>query len=85
MKQIALRPPAGLFAAVEVEDSNGEIVGAAGPCFEEDRGTFEKSPLPVVSCWVKPHHGSLTLRWVYEDSSLGVVEQPYHGSGKGRW
>lgn len=35
MRQLTLKVPAGLFAAVQVETVDGKPVGAAGPCFEE--------------------------------------------------
>mgnify|MGYP001603669251 CR=1 FL=1 len=78
MRPITLKPPAGVFAAVQVETPDGTIVGAA-PALHPD-----SSPMKQVAVAVRTDEDMLRLRWVHEDSGLGIVVMDYRQSGRRR-
>ena len=75
-RTITLTPPAGVFAAVQIETLDGRIVGAE-TCLHPD-GTSKAT----IAATVRTGSDQLRLRWVYENTALGFVEQTLgHGRG----
>lgn len=70
-RTITLQPPPGVFAAVQIETLDGEVVGAE-TCLHPD-----STPKTTVTATVRTDTDQLRLRWVYENSSLGILTQDY--------
>lgn len=79
---LTLTPPTpDLYAAVQVEDADGRVLGAA-PAFQLHDGVM--TPARSVAVTVKPGDPHVAL-WVHEDSSRGITEAPIVGrSHEGR-
>lgn len=78
MRAITLTPPPGVFAAVQIETLDGRIVGAE-TCLNPD-GT----PKATITATVRTMSDQLRLRWVHEDSQLGITSQDYQERGRRR-
>lgn len=76
-RQITLTPPAGVFAAVQVELEDGTIVGAE-TCLNPD-----STPKTQIAASVKTASNDLVLRWVHENSDLEPIVMRY-GTHAGR-
>ena len=78
---ITVTPPAGYFAAVQIETVDGDVVGAQ-TCQYPDG-----SPREQITANVKGSSNRLLLRWVYEDGGQGTIVTEYgetHRKGGGR-
>ena len=79
---ITLKPPSrDLYAAVQVEQADGQILGAA-PAFRIEGNPPIMVPLTAVTVTVKPGVPA-TARWVHENTSRGQTLTAIRG--KGRW
>lgn len=78
-RRVTIAPPPGYFAAVQIEQEDGTIVGAE-TCQHPDG-----SPREIIGAAVKTAHlDGLVLRWVYEDSSQGTIVTSYRAAGRRR-
>lgn len=92
---LTLTPPSGdLYAAVQVEDADGRVLGAAPAFTLAERATgrmltaadgeqypeTEQIMVPArsVAVTVKPGDPHIAL-WVHEDSTRGITEAPIIG------
>jgi hypothetical protein len=71
---LTLTPPSGdLYAAVQVEDADGRILGAA-PAFRMEGDGQDARMVPLervrVDCDLEPAHTELRAVWAYEDSTI---------------
>lgn len=67
---VTITPPAGYFAAVQIEQEDGTIVGA-DTCQNPDG-----SPRDRIAVNVKGSSTDLCARWVYENSAQGTIVIP---------
>lgn len=77
-RTITLQPPPGVFAAVQIETLDGQVVGAE-TCLHPD-----STPKDTIAATVRTSSDQLRLRWVHENSSLGTITQDYRPQSR-RW